>query len=377
MRLLPPPTDTFFQSPADMLSASAATAEGVRGVSLERFPSTRYQGSKRKLSRAIVDALSNFDFTSVLDAFGGTGAVAHALKRAGKAVSYNDVLAFNHQIGLALIENSDVRLPLDVMQTIGNRRPGIRYPSFIERTFGGIYFTTEENRWLDVAVTNIRELSCPFPRAIAWFALFQSALAKRPYNLFHRRNLYMRTASVVRSFGNKASWDRGFADHFAAFAAEANAAVFDSGRSCRATCCDVMELDPGYDLVYIDTPYINRAGGGVDYRDFYHFLEGMLHYDDWPAMIDVKSKHRRLLRCKDPWSDPAKCHEMFRRLFVRFKDSILAVSYRSNGIPSIGELTKMLEEVYARVRVRELGRHQYALSTTTTTREMLLIATDD
>ena len=68
-----------------------------------RFPTTRYQGSKRKLADSILCALRDLEFTTVLDAFGGTGAVAHAFKRAGKVVTYNDLLAFNHQIGLALI----------------------------------------------------------------------------------------------------------------------------------------------------------------------------------------------------------------------------------------------------------------------------------
>ncbi len=340
-----------------------------------RFPRTRYQGSKRKLAGAILDQLRALEFTTALDAFGGTGAVSYALKCADKHVTYNDCLAFNHQIGMALIANDSARLSPGEIDAIGVRRPRVDYGDFIQRTFAGIYFTDEENRWLDVAVANIRRLLCPYKRAVAWFALCQSAMAKRPYNLFHRSNLYMRTADVERSFGNKASWDRSFGDHFKRFAAEANAAVIDACGNCVAICSDALQLKPGYDLVYVDTPYINRSGVGVDYRDFYHFLEGMVRYDEWPGLIDRTSKHRRLLPRKDPWADPATCCEMFRRLFDRFRDSILAFSYRSDVLPSIDELAGMLRNVKRHVRVTDGPQYQYALSTNRRTREVLLIGT--
>jgi len=358
--------------------AQAAIRPALRvGPGSRRFPRTRYQGSKRKLAEAIVHLLGNLPLTTVLDAFGGTGAVAHAFKRAGKQVTYNDVLAFNHQIGLALIENDSVTLPADVIDSIGLEKPDVVYDDLIERSFDGIYFTAEENRWLDVAVRNVLRLTCRLERAVAWFALFQSAMVKRPYNLFHRRNLYMRIADVKRSFGNKTTWDRGFGECFRNFALEVNSALLDSKGKCRAICRDALTVEPGYDLVYIDTPYIKRSGVGVDYREFYHFLEGMVHYDKWPTMIDYDSKHRRLIRRRNPWTDPGRCHDLFRQLFDRFRDSVLVVSYRSDGIPSIDELAGMLREVKRHVQVIDGPKYQYALSTNRRSREVLMIAQNE
>ncbi len=340
------------------------------------FPRTRYQGSKRKLAARIVEHVRSLEFTTVLDAFGGTGAVAYALKQLGKQVTYNDILAFNHQIGLALIENDTFRLGDGEIGTVGLRREGIHYGDFIERTFAGIYFTDEENHWLDSAVGNIRRIENRYRRAIAWFALFQSALVKRPYNLFHRSNLYMRTADVARSFGNKATWDRSFEDHFRQFAGEANSAVMDGGGRCRAICRDALEADPVYDLVYIDPPYVNHAGVGVDYRQFYHFLEGLMRYEEWPTLIDDQFKHRPLARIEQPWSDPRRCGDMFRRLVRHYRNSILVVSYRSDGIPSIDELVTILREVKRVVRVIDGPLYQYALSTNSRSKEVLLIGED-
>ena len=68
----------------------------TRGVSVfdetNPFPSTRYQGSKNKLTDWIWENIANLDFETALDAFGGTGAVSHLLKRKGKKVVYNDIL---------------------------------------------------------------------------------------------------------------------------------------------------------------------------------------------------------------------------------------------------------------------------------------------
>jgi len=337
------------------------------------FPTTRYQGSKRKLARAILDQLTDLHFTSVLDAFGGTGVIAHAFKKKGKRVTYNDALAFNHQIGVALIENDAATLSEGDVKNAMTFQKGISYDNFIERTFEDIYFTCRENAWLDVTAQNIRKVRCRFKRALLYYALFQSAMIKRPYNLFHRKNLYMRTASVQRSFGNKATWDRPFADHFAKFASEANTAIIDGHGTCDATCGDAINIEREFDLVYIDPPYVNRSGTGVDYHHFYHFLEGLVRYNEWPALIDMASKHRRMRVENNPWCDRSRNGEMFSKLFERFSESTLVVSYRSDGTPTIGELKKRLQKVKRKVRVIEGKKYQYALSTNRRSREVLLV----
>jgi len=356
------------------ISVAESVTHSPPDAHFNRFPRTRYQGSKRKLVPVILDELSEIPFTTALDAFGGTGSVAYALKCAGKLVTYNDILAFNHQIGLALIENDSVVLSDEKINSIGERESGVTYDDFIERTFEGIYFTAEENCWLDVAVQNIHRLTCPYERAIAWFALFQSAMAKRPYNLFHRRNLYMRLANVKRSFGNKTSWDRPFDVHFKVFAQNANQALIDSSGACRAVCRDALDVEPDYDLVYIDTPYINRAGVGVDYHGFYHFLEGMMAYDRWPELIDYRTKHRRLIPRESPWSRPNSSPELFRALFNHFRNSTLVVSYRSDGTPTVNQLEKLLWSIKTSVRICDAVPHPYALSKNRWSNEVLIVA---
>jgi adenine-specific DNA methylase len=342
---------------------------------LPAFPATRYQGSKAKLVDWIWRQIADLSFDTCLDAFGGTGAVAYRLKQAGKSVTYNDSLRFNYYIGLALIENSQVRLSPDEVVWLLQRHPGIEYPSFITDTFRDVYFTDAENAWLDQAITNIRRLDDEYKFALALFALCQACIIKRPYNLFHRKNLYMRLSEVQRSFGNKATWDRPFEEWFRVFVEEANEAVFDNGRLNHATNFDAVEIEDSYDLVYIDPPYVSSRGTAVDYRDFYHFLEGLTMYDEWVEHIDWRSKHRRLVPKRTPWADRRGILSAFDRLFARFRDSILVVSYRTDGIPSEQELTSVLHRYKTNVRVEHYGHYRYVLSTNGDSKEMLLIGT--
>ncbi len=295
-------------------------------------------------------------------------------KTAGKRVIYNDNLAFNWNIGLALIQNKDTCLTADDLDLVCRAHPNLVYPRFIQQTFAGIYFTDEENAWLDRAVYNIDYLlTHPLKQALARFALYQACIVKRPYNLFHRANLYMRLAEVSRSFGNKVTWDTPFETHWRAFAAEANAAVFDNQRDNLALNLDALETPTGADLVYIDPPYLNQKGVGVDYLGFYHFLEGLTHYQQWPDRIDRRSKHKRLLSAASDWTQPEKILEVFEAVIARHKDSVLVVSYRDDGIPCKADLISLIKRYKRQVREAEKTQ-KYALALRDS-KELLLVAT--
>lgn len=338
------------------------------------FPTTRYQGSKRKFVNWIWDSVSHLDFDSVLDVFGGTGVVSHAFKTASKAVTYNDALKFNWCIGLALIENKQDRLSEEDIDLVLSTNSNTAYPDFIQRTFHNIYFTDEENQWLDRAIYNINHLiDNPHKQAIAQFALFQACIAKRPYNLFHRANLYMRKAEVKRSFGNKTTWDTPFETHFRVAVNEANRAVFDNGRINRATNVDALHTTSGFDLVYIDPPYMNRRGTSIDYRDFYHFLEGMVNYDLWSTLVDYQSKHRRLFTQPSDWNNPKRILDAFEQLIQVHKQSILVISYRDDGIPSRNQLISLLKKY--KNQIQEASQPTKYVLAHKKTHELLLIAT--
>jgi adenine-specific DNA methylase len=326
------------------------------------FPSTRYQGSKLKLVKWIEESLKDLKFHSVLDGFAGTGSVSCMFKSLGKQVTYNDILKFNFHTGLALIENDSVKISDNEMNFLLKRQSHIKYPSFISDTFKDIYFTDEENRWIDTVRENINHLDNIYKKSLALFSLFQSCIIKRPFNLFHRKNLYMRLSDVKRNFGNKTTWDTPFEVHFKKFIEEGNRAVFSNGQKNRALNMDIFDIDEKFDLVYIDTPYISGKGVGVDYLDFYHFLEGLVNYSSWQDMIDYNSKHRKLKGNGNIWGNKNEIDKAFDRLFNKFKESILVISYRSDGIPSIEELKDLLKKYKSSVEEIRHKNYKYVLS---------------
>lgn len=338
-----------------------------------QFPTTRYQGSKRGIVEWIWAHVQTLKFESVLDVFGGTGAFSYRCKQAGKQVIYNDYLRFNWNIGVALIENTGEVLQDDEIESLQQVFPSVSYPRFIESTFSGIYFTAEENVWLDTAAANIDHvLTNDYKRAMARFALFQACIAKRPYNLFHRANLYMRMADVKRGFGNKSTWDTPFPVHFRNFVGEVNRAVFDNGQRNVALQLDAFATPTTANLVYIDPPYVNGKGIGVDYREFYHFLEGLADYANWPQKIDYQSKHRRLLPQKSAWSNSKAIGDSLDKLFARHQDSIIVLSYRDDGMPTKNELINLLSRY--KTQIREFTLPQKYVLSHQKNHELLLIA---
>jgi len=340
-----------------------------------RFPTTRYQGSKRKLLPWIWEGLRDLEFDTALDLFGGTGVVSYLFKAAGKAITYNDYLRFNHFIGLAIIENACVRLSACEIDYLVQGSLPASVPAFIQDTFGGMYYTDEENRWLDETIAKITLLSSwnkrrigLYKQALAYYALFQACLVKRPFNLFHRKNLYLRTAYVARSFGNKTSWDTPFPTLFERFLHEVNALVFDNQRVNRSINRDVGTLDESldleeHDLVYIDPPYISarRSPTQSNYRRLYHFLEGITRYAQWDGLIDRTSYNLRLRDDGAMSLGKTNINDLFASLFHKFAKSIIVVSYKSPGIPSEHELVELLSRYKAHVLVRRL-KYNYALN---------------
>jgi DNA adenine methylase/adenine-specific DNA-methyltransferase len=297
------------------------------------------------------------------------------LKVRGKHVTFNDVLRCNAISATALIENKNVVISPAEAKALTQYRDGISYPHFISQTFKEIYFTPDEDRWIDTVRKNISLIDDKYKQAIAYHALFQACIVKRPYNLFHRANLYMRTSDVKRNFGNKTTWDKPFSEHFTAFVAEANEAVFDSGINSRVSNKDVFELETDFDLVYIDTPYMNRNGLGPDYFDFYHFLEGLADYDNWPIRLDRRKKHLPLIaKEKCMWLDTKRVLPAFDALFDKFRRSILVISYRTDGIPSPQQLIDLLRNKGKSVETFSNRDYKYVLSSNGESKEALIVA---
>lgn len=314
------------------------------------FPTTRYRGSKRKILNWIWDNTKTLEFNSALDLFGGTSVVSLLFKRMGKQVTYNDYSFFNRLTGLAFIENKEVKLEeSDIKFILGmaNRKDAV-----IAENFKGIFFRDSENIWLDKTIGNILSLDkfytgskLKYKQAIAIWALGQSCLIKRPFNLFHRKNLSIRTKRVTRNFGNKTTWETPFDEAFNRFANEANIVVFDNGNKNRVTRQNAIDYtDTNFDLVYLDPPYFFKNQSDPEYLKLYHFLDGVAQYENWNELIDQESPIRQLKQSEKPWAHRSKekLENTFSEIISKFKSSKIIISHKEGSLVTVDKFQEIL-----------------------------------
>ena len=146
------------------------------------YPPTRFMGSKQGILPAIWDAVKRLPFTTVLDAFSGSGCVSYMFKSQDKAVIANDFSKFSYHIVNALVANSDETLSNDDVAML--LEPNINRQNFIQETFRGIYFTDEDNFFLDNTIANIRQLTSPYKHSLALSALNRACIKRRARGVF-------------------------------------------------------------------------------------------------------------------------------------------------------------------------------------------------
>lgn len=287
-----------------------------------------------------------------------------------KSVTFNDYLKFNYYKGKAIIENSDTFLtPDDINFLVRQRSNSDR--KFVQETFSGFYYLDTENEWIDSVISNIYDLEdkyknnqLEYKQALAYYSLFESCLIKRPFNLFHRKNLNLRLNDVPRNFGNKTTWEKPFDLCFTQFAEEVNNLVISNGRMNAAINADALSIESThYDLVYIDPPYFftDKSNVECDYRIMYHFLEGISNYDKWGELIDYQSHNLRLRSNGNRWIEKATVLQNFEELLDKFRNSTIVISYKSPGIPTEEEITSIVRKYKTNVRV-ERSDYTYALN---------------
>ncbi len=317
-------------------------------LAISRFPQTRYYGSKRRLLSWIYHAVKDLPFNTVLDGFGGTASVSLLFKAMGKQVCYHDALLSNTISAQALLADefpfSDIN---DAYQFIESIKPE---NGFIAETFANMYYTDEENQWLDGAAKAIHAIENPRQRSAYFYCLFQACLKKRPFNLFHRANLNLRlNKEVTRSFGNWATWERTFQDLTKANILDLQSVSFLNNKNIEIIPpSDISNLEIGYDLVYLDPPYISKNRSNEDYLQLYHFLEGLCTYQDWGKKINTASKNNTLnsIPYLKQWQSKRYFKSLLFELIFKNRKSIVVLSYISDAYPTEDEIYKFFKQTF-------------------------------
>lgn len=314
---------------------------------LENFPGTRYMGSKYRVLPFILGTLKDIKYDSVLDAFSGSTCVSYMFKQQGKRVVSNDFMQFTYHFANALIENNNVVLTEDDKKFLlsTNKKAG----SFIADTFSGLYFTDEENHFLDVARANIELLKNKYKKSLALAALSRACMKRRARGIF--------TFTGDRYDDGRRDMQIGLKQHFIENIDAFNKAVFDNAQENLAFGLDVFDLDVDVDLVYLDPPYFTPNSDN-DYSRRYHFVEGLVR--QWQGVeIQYDTVTKKFKRYDTPFYSKDMIYEAFEKMFEKFKKQIIVLSYSSNSVPDKSELVNLLKKHKRHVKVHQI-EHTYS-----------------
>lgn len=322
---------------------------------IERFPVTRYMGSKRKLLNEIWDVSKKFDFESVLDLFSGSGVVSYMYKAYGKKVISNDYMSMNAIAAKALVENNSVvLLQSDLNKILSNTEI---VDTFVQDTFKNIYFSDDDNAFIDLVRTNIRSLDNEYKRAIAMEALIRACTKKRPRGIF--------TYVGDRYNDGRRDLQKTFKEQFIDAVEIINAAVFDNGKNNQVYNEDAMSLMTEADLVYIDPPYYTPKSDN-EYVRRYHFVEGLAR--DWKGVdIQYETKTKKFKSYPTPFSTRDGAADAFDRIFDQYSKSILVVSYSSNSLPNLDDMITIMKRHKRNVEVVPI-EYRYSFGTRNNTK---------
>lgn len=338
---------------SESATSSSASDNGNIEPLIASFPTTRFYGSKRRLLGWIYEVLKDLPFSTVLDGFGGTASVSLLFKKMGKRVTYHDGLLFNTLAAHALLAD---RFPFsnigEAYSFIDNITP---HPGFISETFAGMYYTDEENSWLDGAAKAIQKVADPAKQNVYLYSLFQACLKKRPFNLFHRANLNLRlNQNITRSFGNSTTWERKFSELMKASLPDIERVT----STCQQPITilphgDIVKLRPGYDLVYLDPPYISASKTTDDYLKRYHFLEGLSNYSQWGQKIDKASaiKSFQTYPYISEWQNKKNIQDKLFGLINYHRESTVVLSYVACAHPTEDEIEGCFNSNFRRTKV--------------------------
>lgn len=314
------------------------------------YPPTRFMGSKQGILPAIWDAIKPLPFTTVLDAFSGSGCVSHMFKRKGKTVIANDFSKYSYHMANALVANSHETLTESDISTL--LASNDQRQNFIQETFQGLYFSDEDNLFLDNTVANIQQLTSSFKQSLALSALNRACVKRRPRGVF--------TYVGQRYDDGRRDLKLSLREQFLEAIILLNAAVFDNGQPNLALNQNVFNLNVTADLVYLDPPYYTPLSDN-DYLRRYHFVEGLSCY--WQGVeILHHTKTKKLRKYLTPFDSRTEVYGAFERLLQKFAGSIIVVSYSSNSLPNCEELTAMLKQIKGNVQVH-LIEHKYSFGT--------------
>ena len=163
---------------------------------------------------------------------------------------------------------------------------------------------------------------------------------------------------------------------FIQFTDELNRFQFEQLPNIQIVNHSALECPIQADLIYIDTPYFNKNTGGLSYHARYHFLEGLVYYNDIPTSVNYDKANREIQIHKNGEFETRSSFMVnLDELIGHYPNSTIVLSYTSEGYPSIEQLEALLRHHKGHVETVYFGKYSFALNRNNANRqEVLLIA---
>ncbi len=321
-----------------------------------QFPEPQYLGSKHTHLAWIKKNIPD-NVKSAIDAFAGSQSVSYLLKQMGFKVTTNDFLNFNHQIGLALIENNNINLTKDDLDLLFQPASNKKDFDLIENTFTNVFFEKAETEFLDNFRANIQMLDNNIKQAIAFAVINRSMTRKITMGHFGHTQALVYANDPERIKRNR-SLIRPIKDIFMEMLPKYNNAVFDNKQENKSFNKNILELLPiieKVDLAYFDPPYCDSH---ADYQSFYHLLETYTEYwKDKQFINGIKRYEPQRYSGFDKKRDVINSFEKLFELSEEIPNWI--ISYNDRSYPGIEEFEKIISkyrDVSVEIKTYHSGR---------------------
>ena len=307
---------------------------------IKLYPSTRYMGSKQKLLPYILGIVEQFNSPTLVDLFSGSGIVSYLFKTLGKQVITNDYMNMSHTFTKAMVENNHVILNDEKAKSLLVEK----YPidDFVQKKFKDLYFSDDENLLIDIIRSNIPKLDNEYEQAIARSALIRACMKKRPRGIF--------TYTGHRYDDGRKDLVLTLEEQFLNAVEAINQSIFDNHQSNISYRKNALDVElPDNCLIYMDPPYYSTCSDN-EYVRRYHFVEGLSL--DWKEIeIQEHTKTKKFKSYPTPFSSRKDVYVAFDKLFEKYKENILLISYSSNSLPNMDEMLVMLRKYKENVDV--------------------------
>lgn len=306
-----------------------------------QFPEPQYLGAKHTHLAWIKKFIPN-NVNTAIDAFAGSQSVAFLFKQMGYKTITNDFLNFNNQIGLALIENKNIKLTNEDLKLLFQPAKNKKDFELIGNTFTNVFFEKDEAEFLDNFRANILLLNNSIKQAIAFAVINRSMTRKITMGHFGHTQALVYASDPERIKRNR-SLVRPIKDIFEEILPKYNHAIFDNKQENHSFNKNILDLLPtlkNIDLAYFDPPYCDSH---ADYQGFYHLLETYTEYWKEKEFINgIKRYEPQRFSGFDKKRDVITSFEKLFELSEEIPNWL--ISYNNRSYPGIKEFEKIISK---------------------------------